>query len=72
MSRNATDERTLALIAEGILDASDDEIMRVANEHGVNVAALERKVRAMIADRITAAEQTDRVSFTIGETVALR
>ncbi|SDG98463.1 DEAD/DEAH box helicase [Pelagibacterium luteolum] len=72
MSRYTTDERTLALIAEGVLDASDEEIMRVANEHGINVVALERKVRTMIADRIAAAEQADRVSFTIGETVALR
>lgn len=72
MSRLTTDERTLALIAEGILDASDEEIMRVANEHGVNVLALERKVRAMIADRMAAADEAEGVSFAVGDTVALR
>jgi ATP-dependent helicase HepA len=72
MRLNALDDRTLALIAEGILDASDEEITRVANERGVDVAALERKIRTMIADRVSAAERTERLSFAIGETVALR
>ena len=72
MNLNATDDHALALIAEGILDASDEEIMRVAVAHGVDVAALERKVRAMIAERMTAADQAERLSFTVGETVSLR
>ncbi len=72
MNPNISDDRALALIAEGILDASDDEIVRVAIQHGVDVAALERKVRAMIADRVAAIERVERLSFAVGETVALR
>ena len=60
------------LLAEGILDASADEIVRVAITNGVDVAALEKKVRAMIEDRVAAAEKSERTSFSIGETVALR
>jgi len=67
-----TDDRALALLAEGILDASADEIVRVAVTNGVDVAALEKKVRAMIEDRVAAAEKLERTSFNIGETVALR
>lgn len=72
MSPAASDDRALALIAEGILDASDEEIMRVAFERGVDVGALSRKVRAMIADRAAAADRADRMSFAVGETVVLR
>jgi superfamily II DNA or RNA helicase len=72
MSPGTTDDQVLALIAESILDASEDEIMRVAVERGVDVAALERKVRAMIDDRMRAADASDRLSFSVGETVALR
>jgi superfamily II DNA or RNA helicase len=72
MSANANDDRALALIAEGILDASDVEIMRVAIERGVDVGALERKVRAMIADRVAAADRAERLNFAVGETVARR
>ena len=72
MSTKVTDDRALALIAESILDASDEEIARVATANGVDVAALEQKVRAMIEKRISAAQASDRTSFGIGETVALR
>lgn len=72
MTPNATNDRVLALIAEGILDASDDEISRIAIERGVDVVALERKVRTMIADRVMAVDQSDLLSFAIGDTVALR
>src|ERR1700754_3557168 len=72
MSPRATDDQVLALIAESILDASEDEIMRVAIERGVDVVALERKVRAMIVDRTRAADASERLSFSVGETVALR
>lgn len=71
MSSKITDDRALMLIAESILDASEDEIVRVARENGVDVSALERKVRTMIAERVTAAQRSERRSFTIGETVAL-
>ena len=72
MSPKVIDDRALALLAEGILDASADEIVRVAITNGVDVAALEKKVRAMIEDRVAAAEKSERTSFSIGETVALR
>ncbi len=72
MSTKITDDRALALIAEGILDASDAEIVRVATANGVDVAALEEKVHAMIEERASAAQESKRTSFTIGETVALR
>ena len=71
MSSKISDDRALMLIAESILDASEDEIVRVAIENGVDVTALERKVRVMIAARVTAAQRSERRSFTIGETVAL-
>lgn len=63
MRPNATDDRALTLIAEAILDASDEEITRVAIEHGVNVTALEQKVRTMIADRVAAADRTEEEIF---------
>lgn len=72
MSPSVTDDRTLALLAEGVLDASPEDIVRVAVANGVDVAALETKVRAMIAARMAAAELSERVSFSVGETVALR
>ncbi|HEX4407389.1 MAG TPA: helicase-related protein [Xanthobacteraceae bacterium] len=72
MRPNAPDDRALALIAEGILDASDEEILRVAVERSVDVAALEQKVRTMIADRVRTADQAERLSFAVGDTVALR
>src|SRR5271154_99237 len=72
MSPKVTDDRALALLAEGILDASSDEIVRVAVANGVDVAALEKKVRAMIDARVSAAERSERTSFSIGGTVALR
>src|ERR1700692_3210133 len=70
MSPRTTDDQVLALIAESILDASEDEILRVATERGVDVVALERKVRAMIVDRTSAADASERLSFSVGETVA--
>ena len=71
MSTDQTDQ-LLALIAKSILEASDDEILDAARAHGVDVAALELKVRALIAEKRRALESgTDR-SWTIGETVALR
>ena len=72
MSPKVTDDRALALLAEGVLDASPDEIVRVAVAHGVDVTALEKKVRAMIDARVAAAERSERTSFSIGQTVALR
>ena len=72
MSPKVTDDRALALLAEGVLDASPDEIVRVAVAHGVDVTALEKKVRAMIDARVAAAERSEPASFSIGQTVALR
>lgn len=65
-------DQILALIAEGILEASDDEIVATAQAHGVDVAALERKVRQIVSARIAAVQSTPMRSFAIGETVALR
>ena len=72
MTSSVSDDRALALLAEGILDASPEEIMRVAIANGVDVAALETKVRAMIEARVAIAERSERTRFSVGETVALR
>ena len=72
MSPKISDDRALALIAEGVLDASNEEIARVAIANGVDFGALEKKVRAMIEERSAAAQTSERTSFAIGETVALR
>jgi superfamily II DNA or RNA helicase len=72
MSPSVTDDRALALLAESVLNASPEEIVRVAVANGIDVAALETKVRAMIDARVAAAERSERTSFSVGETVALR
>jgi ATP-dependent helicase HepA len=65
-------DQLLALIAEGILEASDEEIVAAAREHGVDVEDLERKVREIIAARLEAAEGAAQRPLQIGETVSLR
>src|SRR5579885_2272587 len=40
MSPNVTDDRALALLAEGVLDASPEEIVRVAVANGIDVTAV--------------------------------
>lgn len=72
MTTSVSDDRALALLAEGVLDASPEEIMCVAIANGVDVAALETKVRAMIEARVAAAERSEQTCFSVGETVALR
>jgi superfamily II DNA or RNA helicase len=72
MSTAPVNERALALIAETILDASDAEIVRVAVENGIDVDALEKKVRHMISEKVAASDRAERLLFSIGETVALR
>lgn len=72
MRHKATDERVLEILAEGVLNASPDEIMRVAIASGIDVAMLERKVREKIAERTSIAENSEKISFSVGETVALR
>ena len=61
----------LALLAEGILDASEDEIVRVAIASGVDIAARGEGARDD-RERAAAAQNQERTSFAIGETVALR
>ncbi|WP_164939701.1 DEAD/DEAH box helicase [Bradyrhizobium zhanjiangense] len=72
MRHKATDERVLEILAEGVLHASPEEIMRVAIASGIDVATLEKKVREKIAERTSIAEESEKVSFSVGETVALR
>ncbi|MGJ4949005.1 helicase-related protein [Bradyrhizobium sp. HKCCYLS20291] len=72
MTAAPIDERALSLIAESILDASDDEIVRVALENGIDVDALERKVRYMISERVAEADEREHSHFSVGDTVALR
>src|SRR4051812_18668839 len=72
MSPRTTDDRAIALIAESILNASDEEIIRTAVTNKIDVAALETKVRILIQERVAAAEKVERSGFAIGETVALR
>ncbi|TAZ70702.1 helicase (plasmid) [Rhizobium ruizarguesonis] len=71
MTRPASDE-ILALIAEGILEASDEEIIATALAHGVDVAALERKVREIVGARVDEARRLPMPPFQIGEAVALK
>lgn len=70
MTTSPDSDQVLALIAEGILDASDEEIVETARAHGVDVDALERKVREIIATRVDAVRSSPPLK--IGETVALR
>ncbi len=63
-------DQILALIAESILEASDQEIIDTAHAHGVDVNALEKKVREIIAVRVATIQPAP--SLQIGETVALR
>ncbi len=65
-------DQLLSLIAEGILEASDDEIIAAAQAHGLDVVALERRVREIIATRIEAAQSSPAPNFQIGHTVSLR
>ena len=48
MMSDEDQDALLELIAQSILNASDDEIVRVAIERGVDVAALQDKVRRMV------------------------
>lgn len=70
MTKPTDSDQVLTLIAEGILNASDEEIIETAREHGVDVDALERKVREIIANRIAAIEPAQPLK--IGDTIALR
>ena len=70
MTTSPDSDQILALIAEGILDASDQEIVETARAHGVDVDALERKVREIIAIRVDAVQPA--APLRVGETVALR
>ena len=65
-------DQLLSLIAEGILEASDDEIIAAAQAHGLDVVALERRVREIIATHIEAAQSSPAPNFQIGHTVSLR
>ena len=62
----------LALIAESILEASDEEIVATAIAHGVDVVALERKVREIVATRVATAQDAVQAPLQIGEAIALR
>ncbi len=72
MSKDEIGDLALSLLAEGILGASADEIMQVAVANGVNVEALERKVRGLIAARLDGGAGSTTRDFAIGDTVALR
>ena len=54
-----TDDQTLALIAQGILDASDEEILETARAKGVDVAALQAHVRRLVDARTARAPRSD-------------
>jgi superfamily II DNA or RNA helicase len=69
MMSDEEQDALLEMIAQSILDASDEEILRVATERGVDVAALQDKVRRMVR----AAARPDTVqTLAIGDVVALR
>ena len=70
------EDRTLSLIAQGILDASDEEILATARASGVDVAALQDHVRRLVdaRDRSAAAPRgnVEPGPFAVGQPVALR
>ena len=70
------EDRTLALIAQGILDASDEEILETARARGVDVAALQAHVRRLVdvRDGKNAALEhgAGQGPFSVGQAVALR
>lgn len=71
MTKATDTDRLLALIAEGILEASDEEIIETALANSVDVDALALKVREIIATRIAGSQAPDR-PLQIGEAVSLR
>jgi superfamily II DNA or RNA helicase len=65
------------LLAESLIEASDDEILRAAEEHNVDVDALVARVRGVFTVRMRAAARSPEPAnppraFAVGETVALR
>ena len=72
MTQHEADDIALATIAESIIEADDEEIARAAAECGVDIGALTRKVRAMVAERIAANTATASVTMAVGDAVALR
>jgi ATP-dependent helicase HepA len=69
---STVEEVALGLVAEGILEASDHEIMEAARAAGVDVNALVRRVREMISQRLSGNEASRANGFGVGDTVALR
>ena len=71
-----TEDRALALIAQGILDASDEEILETARAKGIDTAALQAHVRRLVDARdgkIAAPKhEGGKGPFSVGEAVALR
>lgn len=65
------DEIALELVAEGILAASDEEIVEAAEAAGVDVEALAHRVRQIVADRLVEAGG-DGGTLAVGGAVALR
>ena len=70
-------DRLIELLADSVMSASDDEILRIAAAHNVDVDALVRRVRRLIEETARAtvpaaapARQND--TFAVGQTVALK
>lgn len=72
MTTSDEQDALLELIAQSILDASDEEIMRVAEARGVDVTALHDKVRAMVKGAAPQQPDPAQVEFSVGDMVALR
>src|SRR5882762_5185219 len=72
MTTSRDHDQLLVLIAEGILEASDEEIAASAQAHGVDVTALAQKVREIITARVNTVQSAPTLVFKIGDTVSLR
>lgn len=71
MTKDNITDRAIDLIAEGIMEASDEEIKATALEHGIDVDRLLARVREIVSAR-TAQHLPHSRGFAVGDTVALR
>ena len=76
MIGESEDDRALWLIAQSVVDATDEEILQVARARGIDVAALHARVRRLIETRMREATGDapagEGQAFAVGDPVALR
>ncbi|HEX8534406.1 MAG TPA: helicase-related protein [Allosphingosinicella sp.] len=67
---SSVEEVALGLVADGILESGDDEIVEAARAAGVDVDAVVRRVRELVAERVAVSDNRAR-EFGVGDAVAL-